>query len=230
MVILVQGAMEEEVNVLSDYFSPYSKVVVHGYDFFICEYKGHKVIISQTKSGIINATIATVLAIKEFSPDIVINQGCAGGHTQELHQGDIVIGEKMVYMNDFKTPTKEKGAGSSSLDWYPNPKRSYESFSSKALIEIAKKVNNSTKVNVGVLGSGDMHSKEVDRIEYLRSIFHQDCEDMESIAAMKVCDTFNVEKIALRVISNNELINESFNKIFCKNMQEFVIRMINLLI
>ena len=230
MVILVQGAMEEEVNVLCDYFSPHLKETIHGFDYFICEHKSHKIVISLTKSGIINATISTVLGVKEFAPDIVINQGCAGGHTSELHQGDIVIGEKVVYMNDFKTTPKAKGEGSSSLDWYPNPKRSYESFSSKRLLEIAKKVSSTAKVNVGILGSGDMHTKEVDRIEYLRSLFHQDCEDMESIAAMKVCDTFNVEKIALRVISNNELINEIFDKTYCKGMQEFVISMIELLI
>lgn len=230
MTILVQGAMNEEIDVLCEHFKPHLSTTIHGYEFFVCKYKKHKIIISLTKSGIINTTISTMLAIEEFSPDMVINQGCAGGHKVEHSFGDIIIGEKSVYINDFKTVPKLKGEGSSSLDWFPNPKRSYECFSTKKLIELAKKVSYDGKVCQGILGSGDMHSKEVDRIEYLTSLFNNDCEDMESVAALKVCDTFGIDKIALRIISDNELLKQEFDKSICKKMQEFAIRLIDLIL
>ena len=230
MTILIQGAMKEEINILCDYFKPCKSETIHNYDFYICEYNDNKIIISLTQSGIINTTIATMLAVEHFLPNIVINQGCAGGHKPNHNLGDIIIGTKSVYINDFKTLKKDKGKGSSSLDWFPNPKRSYESFSSKSLLDVAKNLSHDKNLTFGILGSGDLHSKEFDRIEYLNSLFHQDCEDMESIAAMKVCDIFGIEKIAMRIISNNELINLDFNKSVCKNMQNFTIRFIDLLI
>jgi len=230
MVILLQGAMDEEVDVFLEYFKPFEKKDINGYDFYISSYKNHKIIISKTKEGIINATIATLVAIKEFTPDIVINQGCAGGHTLHAKQGYIIIGEKTVYINDFKSIHKDKGEGSNSLDWIPNAKRSYEIYSTKKLLDIAKNLKKKDDVFVGVLGSGDMLSREYDRIIYLNSLFNEDCEDMESAAVFKVCDVFNVQRIAFRVISNNELLLQKMDKQMCGKMQDFVIKYVDKLL
>lgn len=227
MVILLQGAMNEEIDVFIENYKPYETKNINGYDFYISDYKNHTIIVSKTNEGIINATIATLVAIKEFAPDIVINQGCAGGHTLQAKQGCIIIGEKAIYINDFKSIHKDKGEGSNSLDWIPNAKRSYEIYSTKKLLDIAKETDKSENVFVGVLGSGDMLSREYDRIVYLNSLFHEDCEDMESAAVFKVCEVFNIDRIALRVISNNELLLQEMDKNICRKMQYFVIKFID---
>lgn len=228
MIILLQGAMKEEVNVFIEHYNPTKTKNINGYDFYILLYNEHKIIISQTKEGIINTTIATMIAINEFKPDIVINQGCAGGHTLKAKQGDIFVGEKSVYINDFKSTAKAKGDGSNSLEWQPNKKRCYVVESTKELIEIAKNIDANTKL--GTLGSGDLLSREYDRIIYLNSLFHEDCEDMESIAALKVCETFGIDKIAFRIISNNELLLQPMDKSLCAKMQNFTIKFVDKLI
>ena len=144
-----------------------------------------------------------------------------------LKIGDIILGEKAVYINDFKTVQKSIGEGSNSLDWIPNKKRCYETYSTKSYLEIAKNVKFDSKAKVGIIGSGDMHSREYDRIMYLNKLFGEDCEDMESAAALRVCEIFGVDKLALRVISNNDLLLTEFNKTICKVMQKFVIELIN---
>ena len=82
-------------------------------------------------------------------------------------------------------------------------------------------------MKVGTLGSADIFSKEYDRIVFLNKIFGEDCEDMESIAAFKVCEIFNVDRVAFRIISNNELTGEELDKSTCQEMQHFVKKFID---
>lgn len=56
-------------------------------------------IFSKTEIGVINATISSMIAINEFSQDIVINQGVAGVHIAKLNIVDIVIGEECININ-----------------------------------------------------------------------------------------------------------------------------------
>ena len=229
MKILIQGATPDEIDVFLEHFKPTNKQNISSYDFYESQYKGHEIIISETKKGIINATIATTIALMHFKPDILINQGCAGAHVEHLNIGDIVIGEKSNYINDFKTPTKPAGAGSNSLEWTPHLSRSYSTKSTASLVEIAKQVVSNSKVYVGELGSADTFSKEVDRINYLHKNFNHLCEDMESAATMRVCEVFETKHIAFRVISNNELTLLPFDPTTRQIMQKFVIDYINLL-
>lgn len=227
MVILIQGAMDEEVDYLINTFIPSKHEILHGYHFYISLYKNHKIVISLTGRGLINACISTQLAIEKFKPDLVINQGCAGAHNKELSIGNIIIGEKSVYINNFKTTTKKENEGSNSLEWIPHKTRSYSVDSTVKYIELAKQIQYKNKTKVGILGSADIFSKEYDRIVFLNSIFREDCEDMESIAVFKVCETFNVDRIAFRIISNNELTGEELDKSTCLKMQQFVKKFVN---
>ena len=227
MIILIQGAMEEEVDFLKKAFRYENHEIIHGYDFYISQYKDHKIIISLTERGMINACIATQLAIENFKPDLVINQGCAGAHKKDLKTGDIIIGKKSVYINNFKTITKKINEGSNCLEWIPHKTRSYSVDSTAKYVNIAEQIEFENKVKTGILGSADIFSKEYDRIIFLNSIFEEDCEDMESIASLKVCETFNIDRIAFRIISNNELTGEELNKSTCLTMQYFVKKFID---
>ena len=226
MTIIIQGALDVELDVLLGHFKPHTVKRIAEYDFHIASYRGNDVVISQTGVGLINATVATTVGINEFRPDLVINQGCAGGHTEDTHYGDLIIGEKTVYINNFYTNAKKKGEGSDSLDWYPC-KRSYVVPSTPKYISAAKSIPFDGTKKVGILGSGDIFSKEVDRINYMHGLFGELCEDMESVASLKVCEMFNVDRLALRVISNNELTLEDFSYEPCKPLQAFVISLID---
>lgn len=226
MRIIVQGALDVELDVLINHFKPHTVKTVAEYDFSVASYRGSEIIISKTGVGMINATVATTVGINEFRPDLIINQGCAGGHTEDTHYGDLIIGEKTVYINNFYTNAKKKGEGSDSLDWYPC-KRSYVVPSTPKYVAAATALPFSGRKTVGILGSADIFSKEADRIIYLNSLFGELSEDMESVAALKVCELFNIDRLALRVISNNELTLEDFSYEPCKPLQAFVISLID---
>lgn len=227
MTILVQGAMDCEIDVLLDYFSPAEVKILAGYHFYVANYKNSKVVISKTEMGIINASTVTTIAIEEFQPDLVINQGCAGGHIQSIKNGDLIIGEKAVHINDFRTNPKRLGEGSNSLEWRPSKSRSYVVESTKKYIDIADNIDFEGQKYIGILGSGDLLSKEVDRINFLHSTFGELSEDMESVAALRVSERFGVDRIAFRIISNNEITNEVLDLSVCNTLQKFVISFID---
>ncbi len=230
MKILIQGATSDEIDVLTEYYKPSVKNEIAGYEFFESDFAGHKIIISLTQKGIINATTSTTIALLKFAPDIVINQGCAGAHIESLKVGDIVIGEQAKYINDFKMPVKPAGSGSNSLEWTPHTSRSYATKSTEELVSIAKQVKTTSKVVVGALGSGDIFSREVDRIHFLHNAFNNLSEDMESASVLKVCEQFNSKRIAFRIISNNELTNLAFDASTRATMQKFVMDFVSILI
>lgn len=229
MTIVIQGAMDCELDELIEYFKPNAVKTVAGYNFYSSSYNGNEIILSKTGVGMINASVATTICINEFKPSLVINQGCAGGHTPEMKNGDLIIGEKSVYINNFYTNPKKVGEGSDSLDWYPC-KRSYVVECTPKYVDLAKGIAFVDKKYIGILGSGDIFSKEIDRINFLHGLFGELSEDMESVAALKVCELFNVDRLALRIISNNEITHEAFDYGVCKILQKFVIMFIDKII
>lgn len=123
-------------------------------------------------------------------------------------------------------PTKGLGEGSNSLEWWPS-KQSYSVQCTPKYVALANSIPfDGTKMS-GTLGSGDVYSRETDRINYLHGLFSELCEDMESVAALKVCEMFNVDRLALRIISNNELTAEEFDPNVCGTLQHFVISLVN---
>lgn len=227
MTILIQGAMDSELDILLKRFEPREVKTIAGFDFYLSSYKGNEIILSKTKVGLINASIATAVGITEFHPALVINQGCAGGHIPEIKNGDLVIGQSSVYINNFDTLPKQTGNGSNSLEWRPSSKRSYVVESTPKYVQLAESVPFENKKYVGALGSGDLFSREVDRINYLHKLFGELCEDMESIAALKACELFRVDRLAVRIISNNEITLEEFDVNVCQILQKFVITLID---
>lgn len=226
--VLIQGAMDSEVTWLIEYYKPMEIETFGGFEFYIANYNGVRIIISQTKIGIINGTEATTIAILKFKPDVVINQGCAGSALIDLKVGDIIVGEKSVYINCYNTPIKQKGLGSDSLEWEAHPKRSYCIDSTDWLLDIAKTMDGEPKFMT--LGSGDLFSREYDRIVHLNETFNHACEDMETVACFKVCEDFGVSHIGFRIISNNEMLLVPKDKSTCRVIQEWTARFLDKLI
>ena len=203
--IIIQGAVDGEISGLIEMFPGGVERVINGYRFHEVEYNNVKVIISFTDMGIMNATISTMIGIAEYKPMAVINQGTAGGHIEEIDFPDIVVGTSSVYLNNFKTPAKGKGEGSNALEWTTKGNYSFEIEANRDLLQIAKSLELEGNIHFGKLGSGDLFSREFDRIVKLNEEHGHLSEDMESIAVYKACDSMNVPVIGIRIISNNEL-------------------------
>ena len=213
--ILIQGAMDIEVEYFIRNLERKEKHTIAGYEFYTGYIHTSKVIISKTLVGVVNATTATTIAIMTFHPDIVINQGIAGSHKTNIHIGDIVIGEKCCNINAFSMPTKKEGCSSNPFEWEPNKRGEEIQNGNETLINIFKNFfesNYKNTIYTGILGSGDVFNREYDRIMWLQNQFHHLSEDMESIGTYSVCNQFEIPCVGIRIISNNELTNEKLVK------------------
>ena len=214
-VILIQGAMDIEVNYFISILENKKFTRIAGYDFYEGTINDTKVIISKTLIGTINVTTATTIGIINFKPNIVINQGIAGAHRENLHIGDIILGEKCCNINSYEMPVKNKGEGSNPFEWNLSKYAKDVKYANSELINFfEKKLSFTTdnKIYKGILGSGDVFSREYDRIVWITNTFDNLSEDMESIGVYSVCDKFNIHCVGIRIISNNELLLEKLNE------------------
>ena len=59
---------------------------INGFKFYIGKINEYPIIISQTQVGVINASMATLIAIQKYNPIAIINQGIAGAHVDYIHR------------------------------------------------------------------------------------------------------------------------------------------------
>lgn len=225
--ILIQGAMEVETDWLVSRLEGGTSFERGGFRFWSGCLKGNELVVSRTEVGTVCASCATVLGMEIFQPKAVINQGIAGSHREDLHVGDIVVGRSCIHIHDLKTPVRGRGEGCDPFSWAfhdhcdggePSVWEAdpgWADFFEKATYSGGKKI-------AGRLGSGDVYNREVDRILWLREKGGQLCEDMESAAVYQLCRRFGVPCIGLRIISNNELTGEPYQRKEGENLQRFV--------
>ena len=169
--IVVIAAMQEEANFLINKLKNTKCESVGVYKFYEGFINNYPIVICESLVMSINAAVATYIAIEKYKPIAILNEGTAGAHGKDIHKGDIVIGEKCINITSCKTPNKNKGEGSNSLDWNlvsfisgEEDKLEYQ-YGDKRLINIAKQVTYTEgMVYFGTIGSGDVWNNETDRI------------------------------------------------------------------
>lgn len=228
--ILIQGAMDIEIEYFLSKLKNRKNRIIAGYEFYEGSINDIEVVISKTLVGTINSTMATTIGIINFHPNIIINQGIAGAHRTDLHIGDIIIGEKCCNINAYKMPIKARGEGSNPFEWMPNKRAKDVQIADIKLVNIiAEKLNDnkSKKIYKGTLGSGDVHNREIDRIIWLNNMFENCSEDMESIGAYYACSKFNIPCVGIRIISNNDILLEKLDKTKVIELQIMLIDILN---
>ncbi len=212
--ILIQGAMDIEIETILKNLDEMTKINISDFEFYIGKINNYKIIVSKTLIGEINSSIATTIGIMKFTPDFVINQGIAGAHKEYIHTGDIIIGKGCQNINAYSMPDKKLNEGSNPFEW----KLSKHSKAIETNIELVERfekffTNNCDNIiYTGMLGSGDVFNREIDRINWVSNTFDTLSEDMESIGTYETCHKFNIPCIGIRIISNNEILKEQLDE------------------
>ena len=228
-VVLIQGAMDIEINYLINKLEEKEKNIIAGYEFYKGYINNKTVIISKTLIGTINSTSATNIGILKFKPDIIINQGIAGAHKKYIHIGDIIIGEKCCNINSYSMHPKKEGEGSNPFEWEPDKRAKQIQETDKKLLKYIQEnifLNYKGKVFTGILGSGDVFNREIDRINWINNTFGNLCVDMEIIGVYTVCNNYKIPCIGIRIISNNEITNEKLDKFQAIKLQKLLIKIL----
>ncbi|NCB64525.1 MAG: 5'-methylthioadenosine nucleosidase [Clostridia bacterium] len=222
--ILIQGAMDVELELFLAGMENPRAGEVGGYLFWEGELCGRAAVLSRTEIGMVNCACATALGVTRYSPELVINQGLAGGHVDWLHVGDVVLGETAVNIHDFETQPRKRGEGCDPSTWSFGEHPEVHRGDPMWLVRLAHAPYGGGKLVLGRLGAGDVFTREADRILWLTGQRGHLCEDMESFAAYSVCSRFRVPCVGARILSNNELTGEPYQRTIAGKLQEFILR------
>lgn len=224
--ILIQGAIKSEIQYYleQECFQNVAETVIHGFSFYVWQQGELEIILQLTKMGMTNAAVATMTAVYEYHPDAIINQGTAGAQVRTLKSGDIVIGKQAVNVHSLEMEKRDFGEGMAPEQW-TGMGTEYMDADPELVRWFEKEIGTKTrtgKVVTGILGTGDLFSKEKDRIVWLNDKFGNLSEDMESFAVYSACHKCRVPCVSIRVISNNELLDEDYDKDTALELQRVI--------
>ena len=205
-MIGIIGAMDAEVAALYDMMEDREITEAYGYKFAKGKLQNRDVVLARCGIGKVNAAIGATDMINAFAPDMVISTGVAGGADTSLEVQEVVASTQTCYHDAYCGSEVAYG------QIIGSPAR----FDSDAtLIEKAMSVDCGTKINKGLIVTGDWF---VDSREKMSSIIANFPDamavDMESTAIAHVCHQYNVPFISFRIISDIPLKDNKAQQYF----------------
>lgn len=203
-------AMDEELEELKKYFKIEKEFNIFELKFYEGKISDVDCIVVKCGVGKVNAARTTQILIDNMQVDYIFNVGVAGGVSNKLTIGDIVIGEKLIQHDfDVTALNYEKG-------FIPEVGSFIEADTYLVTIanEVLKKFNN-LNVFRGVIASGDIFCTDVKMSEKINTKFNALCVEMESASIAQVCYLNHIPFLILRSISdvpnnNNAITFEEF--------------------
>jgi adenosylhomocysteine nucleosidase len=235
--IVVQGALDSELQPLMAALDGKEQIQIAAWTFWRGRIGTKRVIVSRTEVGPINAVAATTLAIVNFKPKLIINQGTAGANDPDLKLFDIVVGESTVDYGAFRSSHADAGKGIDMSRWTPlhhrlridgKERKAYPSFAGD---EEAMRIALETpykrgRVIKGVIGSAFEFNKEIDRLMWVRKTFGASSEDMESAFSAGAAEGFKTQFLAIRIISDSEFYSPKLEPVAGEYCAAFVVDLI----
>ena len=239
MNILLVFALKKEFSCFLEKFSEIKEEKIDDYILYTIKHKKINIYILHCGIGLINASISLIKTLYKIKPTFIINAGTAGGHDPSLNIGDIVLAKEAININEIKTKAKDFNEGSNSLEWElctfleDEEIKNFEGdikvcYGEVKLIEKIKNIliKNKIKFVVGRAASGDIWNKEKDRIKYFNQNYSTLCEEMEIYSVYKIATQENIPCLGLKIISNNEMIEQKYNPNVSEKLNEFLYKFI----
>jgi adenosylhomocysteine nucleosidase len=234
--IVVQGAVDTELQPLIGALEGREQIQIAAWTFWRGRIAGKTVVVSRTEVGPVNASTATTLAIVNFRPRLIINQGTAGAAVPDLEPFDIVVGEATVDYGAFRsTPPCRRRRGPLALDADAAPLRldgkdraAFDRFpGDSAAVAAALGIPNSRgRVVKGIIGTAFEFNREVDRLVWMNKTYGVVSEDMESAYAAGTAAGFRTPFVAIRIISDSDFHAAEFQPVAGEYCALFVLQLI----
>jgi len=232
--IVIQGALESELDLLLNTFTVLQTRKIGEFEFYECVYKDRPIVLSKTKIGEICGAIATTLAVKTYHPCMILNQGTAGALVDWLNTGDVVIGKRVCYLSDFSTDPMRDAEPIN--PWKSDVYRSCDGdtlsyAADPTLLQALEQICESSaqEVYFDVIGSGDVWTKDPQKIHEIHRRLGAVCECMECAGVYLSANSLGTPIVSIRAISNNELKAQGYDQSSGVLAQKFVLNVLDLL-
>lgn len=214
------GAMPSELADIRTMLGNAETKRISGFDFYISEYKGNKIVNACCGIAKVNAALCTQVLIDNFKPECIINTGVAGGMDTSVKVCDIVISTEVLphdldphFLNDY-------------------PPYCAVFKADENLITLAEKIcsENGIASHRGRIVSGEAFVSDNVLKAKIKSDFNPFAVDMESAAVGHACYLNNMPFVSVRCISDNAdddgaMSFDEFEKIAAKRVAEIVLSM-----
>lgn len=177
--------------------------------------RGREVVLARTGIGKVNAAMTATLLVSTFRPREVVFSGIAGGISESIHPGDIVIAERTA-QHDYGDVTekgfapqmvKDPKTGQRVPMFYPADERLLamaQAVAGKASIDKIHTTEGDRQpiIRTGVVVTGDVFVASAAKKDELRKTFSADAVEMEGAAVAQVCQRLGVPCLIVRSISD----------------------------
>lgn len=196
-MIAIIGAMQEEIDYLLNNMTGQKKQTIAHCDFYTGKLTGQSVVLLKSGIGKVNAAMATTILQEKFRPRIVINTGSAGGYSDQLNVGDLVISEDVVY-HDVDVTSFNYAYGQ-----VPGMPETFRA--DQTLLEITEQAIEKLQLPKarGTIATGDSFMNDPERVKTLNNQFQNLIAfEMEAAAVAQVCHQYDTPFVVIRALSD----------------------------
>ncbi|WP_156291144.1 5'-methylthioadenosine/S-adenosylhomocysteine nucleosidase [Oceanobacillus salinisoli] len=226
MTIGIIGAMDEEVSLLLDNMTDKKEQTVAGCLFVEGVIQDKEVVLLKSGIGKVNAAIATTILHERFSPSYVINTGSAGGFSDKLEVGDVVISSKVVH-HDVDVTAFDYDYGQ-----VPGMPAMYTADSKLVSQAIDAVKHIGLNYEEGIIATGDSFMEDEKRVSFVREKFpSMIASEMEAAAVAQVCYQYDKPFVIIRALSDiagkeSSVSFDQFLEKAAKNAAELIMIMV----
>ena len=195
------GAMDSEIRRLLEAANDWQTQDRAGLTFYAGTRAGQRLVLVKSGIGKVNAARCAQILLDCYAPDYLINTGIAGGLSQGLGVGDVVVGAELV-QHDFDVTAFGHARGylcTGEDDTKPTVFRSDEQLVS-LVADLA--VDAPYTIRRGRIATGDAFISSRAAKAELSSLFAADAAEMEGAAIAQTAAACGVPFLVLRAISD----------------------------
>lgn len=192
MKIAILVAMDKELDLLLSIMPGAQEIEIGKSKYHSGIIGNHEIIAGKCGIGKVNAAVNTYKLLGATHPDLVINSGVAGGASNRLKIGDVLVADKVAYHDVWCGPGTVYGAADG-----------FEEFFLPDASLVKKTDTIESPVNHGLICSGDKFIHSAEEVKEISSHFPEVLAvDMESASIAQVCTMEGVPFLIVRVMSD----------------------------
>lgn len=194
MKIGIIAAMRKELDLLLLLVKEVKEETIDGTTYYSGTIGNHQVTMMQCGIGKVNAALGTIAMLNNYSLELVINSGVAGGADKSVNVMDVVVCETVAYHDIWCGPGTDYGVASGYPKFFEAPKE---------IVALATEGNN-PQIRKGLICSGDQFIASIEEVNHIKGNFPAALAvDMESASIAQTCYMRNVPFFSIRVISDS---------------------------